>query len=181
MGFNIAEKLLENKMLVTKFVGGLNEQNVMGHILKEEIKVIKLSTNSMPKEAFQFFLGLATRISMEFGQSKFNKMYYIEDIPFIGTVIRMAVLSEEKIREFNIDFSSISDLKEFKSAIAKTLILSVFYDDKSVLSVVNKPYFEMFNFIGEPERFFVDEKYEFRDKGIALIRERLEKKVEAND
>lgn len=175
MSFNISEQILQEKMLVTKYIGKLNNQNVMGHILKEEIKVIKLSTHNMPKEVFQFFLGLATRISMEFGPNKFHKMYYIEDIPFMGTVIRMAVLSEEKIQEFDIDFSNISDLKEFKSAIAKTLILSVFYDDKSVLSVVNKPYFEMFNFIGEPERFFVDEKYNFKDKGIELIREKLEK------
>ena len=175
MSLNVSQQLLREKMLVTKFTGKLNNQNVMGHILKEEIKVIKLSTHSMPKEAFQFFLELSTRITIFFGLDKLSKLYYIETIPFMGTVIRMAVLSKEKIQKFDIDFNNISSLKEFKNAIAKTSVLSIFYDDKAILSFVEKPYFEMFNFIGEPERFFTDERHEFRDKGIALIREKLEK------
>lgn len=171
---NIAERIIYGINSNDEISGELNKLlGFEGKTISQSVSIIGLSTKNLPSDVFKAFLKISTSITRHFGDD-YTKICFIDNIPFMGKVIRYVVLSNKKIEENNIDFSTIDNYRDFKSAVSKTLMISMYYDEDDVLGIVGKPYFEIYNFIEDPERFYVREYNDLNDTAIDFLKQRIE-------
>lgn len=140
-------------------------------LIKASMEIVNLKDNKIPTDAKKCFLSIATSVTKL--DQNLQKIYIIDNIALIGTVIRMFVIDKKKAEaRIGKEYKNISNYGELRSYISgKETILSVYYDADSVLGFMDKPYIEMYNFIADTFRFYPNETKEIREKTVELIKQ----------
>ena len=142
------------------------EEDIKKELNRGYFKQIVLgAVPDMPKEAKKIFLFTASKIKQsKFYKDSYSVAYFEEYIPMTGKMWRMFVYKKDK---------ALENLKEEKNLSLKYLIgsnqvVSIYYDNNSVLSVIDKPYFEIYdgNDIG---RFYPEEYRDLTNAALEIL------------
>lgn len=143
------------------------EESITEELNKAYYKQIVLGiTHDMPKEAKKGFLFAATKLK----QSKYYKdsysIAYIEEyIPMMGKVWRMYVYKKNKALDALMENNNLT----LKHLIGYSQVISIYYDNHSVLSTMEQPYFEIYDGY-DIERFFPEDYKDLTFKALEILK-----------
>ena len=91
-----------------------------------------------------------------------NVLYFKVKMPVTATRFITSIEDMNKLELGEVDYIHLYDNKEYN------LILSIYYDTKSINSMIDCPYYEVFR-LGDVERFFNDEKEQMLEYAKGII------------
>lgn len=91
-----------------------------------------------------------------------NVLYFKVKMPVAATRFITSIEDMNKLELGEVDYIHLYDNKEYN------LILSIYYDTKSMNSMIDCPYYEVFD-RGDVERFFNDEKEQMLEYAKGII------------